>query len=73
MINLLSKTDEFIKMIDLLSKTNVFIKMINLFDKTNDFRKHINLLSKTSLGKSGHVRFPTFGKFSHVSDPKMVF
>ena len=27
-------------MIDLLSKTNDFIKMINLFSKTNDFIKN---------------------------------
>ena len=31
----------------------------------------INLLSKTGLGKSGHVRFPTFGQLSHASVPKM--
>ena len=43
-------------------------------------RKHIFLLacskylsSWTGLGKSGHVRFPTFGQISHVSGPKMVF
>ena len=33
----------------------------------------INLLSKTGLGRSGHVRFPTFGLILHVSVPKMVF
>ena len=33
----------------------------------------INLLSKTGLGRSGHVRFPTFGQISNVSDPKIVY
>ena len=35
--------------------------------------KMINLLSKTGLGRSGHVRFQTFGPIWHVSGPKMVF
>ena len=48
-------------------------KMINLFSKTDDFVKMINLLSKTGLGRSGHVRFQTFGPIWHVSGPKMVF
>ena len=47
--------------------------MINLFNKTDDFIRNINLLSKTGLGRSGHVRFPTFGLISHVSGPKIVF
>ena len=47
--------------------------MINLFSKTNDFVKNINLLSKTGLGRSGHVRFQTFGPIWHVSGPKVVF
>ena len=47
--------------------------MINLFNKTDDFIKNINLPSKTGLGRSGHVRFPTFGPIWHVLDPKMVF
>ena len=33
-------------------------------------KEMIILLSKTGLGRSGHVRFPTFGPISHVSDPK---
>ena len=33
----------------------------------------INLLSKTGLGRSGHVRFQTFGPIWHVSGSKMVF
>ena len=33
----------------------------------------INLHSKTGLGRSGHVRFQTFGPIWHVSSPKMVF
>ena len=60
-------------MINSLSKTCDFIKMINLFSKTNDFIKMINLISKTGLGRSGHVRFPTFGPVLHVSGPKIVF
>ena len=47
--------------------------MINLFNKTNDFTKNKNLLSKTGLGRSGHVRFQTFGPIWHVSGPEMVF
>ena len=31
----------------------------------------INLLSKTGLGRSGHVRFQTFGPIWYVSGPKM--
>ena len=60
-------------MINLLNKTDDFIKIINSLSKTNDFIKMINLLSKTSLGRSGHVRFQTFGPIWHVSGPKMVF
>ena len=33
----------------------------------------INLHNKTGLGRSGHVRFQTFGPIWHVSGPKMVF
>ena len=29
--------------------------------------------SWTGLGRSGHVRFPTFGQISHVSGPKLSF
>ena len=47
--------------------------MIKLLNKTDDFIKMINLLSKTGLGRSGHVRFQTFGPIWHVSGPKMVF
>ena len=48
-------------------------KVINLFSKTNGFVKIINLHSKTGLGRSGHVRFQTFGPIWHVSGPEMVF
>ena len=47
--------------------------MINLCSKTDDFIKKIELHSKTGLGRSGHVRFQTFGPIWHVSGPKMVF
>ena len=60
-------------MINSLSKPDDFIKMIKSLNKTDDFIKMINLLSKTGLGRSGHVRFQTFGPIWHVSGPKMVF
>ena len=60
-------------MINLFSKTNDFMKMINFINNTDDFIKMINLLSKTGLGRSGHVRFQTFGPIWHVSGPKIVF
>ena len=41
--------------------------MINSLNKTDDFIKMIILLSKTGLGRSGHVRFQTFGTILHVS------
>ena len=31
------------------------------------------LSSWTGLGRSGHVRFPTFGQILHVSGPKLAF
>ena len=60
-------------MINLFSKTDDFIKMINVFSQTDAFVQIINLLSKTGLGRSGHVRFQTFRPIWHVSGPKMVF
>ena len=60
-------------MITLFNKIDDFIKMINLFNKTDDLKNMIILLSKTGLGRSGHVRFQTFGPISHVSGPEMVF
>ena len=47
--------------------------MMNLLNKIDDFVKMIKLLNKTGLGRSGHVRFQTFGPIWHVSGPKMVF
>ena len=47
--------------------------MINLLSKTNDLIKNDNLLSETGLGRSGHVRFQTFGPIWHASGPKMAF
>ena len=72
MINLLSKTDDFIKMINLLSKTDDFIrndKFVNnkwkgvISEKIKVFPLFCSkyLSSWTVLGRSGHVRFPTFG------------
>ena len=60
-------------MINLLSKPCDSIEMINLFSKTDDFIQMINLFSKTDLGRSGHVRFPTFGQISHVSGSQFGF
>ena len=59
-------------MIKLFNKTYDFF-MIDSPNKTDDFIKMINLLSKTSLGRSGHVRFQTFGPIWHVSGPKLYF
>ena len=39
-VNLLSKTDDFIKMLNSLSKTYNFIKIINSLNKTDDFIKN---------------------------------
>ena len=50
--------------------------MINSLSKTDEpmiLEKMINLLSKTGLGRSGHVRFQTFGPIWHVSGPEIVF
>ena len=47
--------------------------MINLFRKTDGSIKNKELYSETGLGRSGHVRFQTFGPIWHVSGPKMVF
>ena len=80
---------------NLLNKTNDFIKIINLLSKTNDYIKHDKfgnknrkgvisgkifplvcskyLSSWTGLGKSGHVQITTFGPISHVSGPKLGF
>ena len=70
MINSLSKTDDFIKMINLLNK-NDFIKS----EKVKAFplvcSKHLS--SWTGLGRSGHVRCPTFGRISHFLDSKLNF
>ena len=55
--------------------------MLNSLNKTNDFIKSEKikafplvcskyLSSWTGLGRSGHVRFPTFGLISHVSGSK---
>ena len=31
-----------------------------------------DLSSWTGLGRSGHIRFPTFGQISYVSDPELT-
>ena len=40
LVNLLSKTDDFIKNINSLNKTDDFIKMINSLSKTDEFIKN---------------------------------
>ena len=71
-------------MINLVDKTNVFTKSVKLANlkkkgvkskKTKVFPLVCSkyLFSWTGLGRSGHVRFPTFGLISHVSGPEMVF
>ena len=58
--------------------------MLNLFNKTDDFMKSEKikafplvcskyLSSWTGLGRSGHVRFRTFGPILHVLGSKLFF
>ena len=47
--------------------------MMYLFNKNDDFMKMVNLLSKAGLGRSGHVRFPTFGQILHILVSKLYF
>ena len=58
MINLFSKTDDFIKS----EKIKAFPLVCSKY-----------LSSWTGLGRSRHVRFQTFGPIWHVSGPEMVF
>ena len=71
MINLLSKTIDFIKMITLLSKTDDFIKS----EKSKAFPLVCSkyLSSWTGLGRSGHDGSQSFGPNWHVSGPKIGF
>ena len=83
MISLLDKTDDFIKMINLLSKTNNLIKykcanrkwkgVISEKIKVFPLVCSKYLSSWTGLGRSGHVRFLTFGRILHVLGSKIVF
>ena len=81
MINSLSKTDDFIKMINSLSKTDDFIKHNKFVDrkwkgaKSEKIKVFPLVCSKylsswTGLGRSGHIRFPTFRLISHISGRK---
>ena len=58
MINLFSKTDDFIKS----EKIKVFPLVCSKY-----------LSSWTGLGRSGHVQITTFEPISHVSGPKIIF
>ena len=44
----------------------ILSRVINSLNKTDDFIKMINSLSKTGLGRSGHVRIPTFHLNLHI-------
>ena len=58
MINLINKTDDFIKS----EKIKAFPLACSKYWS-----------SWTGLGRSGHVQIMTFGPIWHVSGPKMVF
>ena len=47
--------------------------MMHLLSKTNDLIQMINSLSKTGLGRSGHVRFQTFGPICTFQVQKWYF
>ena len=80
-INLLSKTHEFIRKTNLLSKTYDFIENDEFVNKTWKGVKSEKikvfplvcskyLSSWTGLGRSGHVQITTFGPIWHVSGSK---
>ena len=70
MINLLNKTDDFIKNDKFTNKEwkGVFSKKIKIFPLVCS--KYLS--SWTGLGRSGHVRFPTFGRILHALGSKFV-
>ena len=59
MINLLNKTDDFIKMINLLNKTDDFIKSEKIKPFPLVCSKYLS--SWTGLGRSGHDGSQSFG------------
>ena len=71
MINVFSKTDDCIKndkFVDKKWKGEISEK-IKVFPLVCS--KYLS--SWTGLGRSGHVRFQTFGPILHISGAKMVF
>ena len=70
MINLFSKTHDFIKNDKVVNTKwkGVILEKIKVFSLVCS--KYLS--SWTGLGRSGHVRFPTFGPISHVSGPKLT-
>ena len=71
MINLFSKTDDFIKIINSPSKIDDFIKSEKIKAFPLVCSKYLS--SWTGLGRSGHVRFQTFGPIWHVQVQKLYF
>ena len=81
MINLFSETHDRTKMINLFNKTSDFIKLAKkkrkgvISEKIKVFPLVCSkyLSSWTGLGRSGHVRFPTFKRILHVLGAKICF
>ena len=71
MINLFSNTHDFTKHYKFVNKTwkGVISEKIKVFPLVCS--KYLS--SWTGLGRSGHVRFPTFGSILHVLGSKFVF
>ena len=71
-INLFNKNLRFYKkMINLLNKTDDFIKSEKIKAFPLVCSKYLS--SWTGLGRSGHDGSQSFGAIWHVSGPKMVF
>ena len=81
MINLFSKTHDFIKNMNLLSKTFYFMKADKFANKkwksVISAKKVFPLVcskylsSWTGLGRSGHVQSQSFGPISHISGSEL--
>ena len=71
MINLFSKTDDFIKNDKFVKKKwkGVTSEKIKVFPLVCS--KYLS--SWTGLGRSGHVQITTFGRIWHVSGPKKLY
>ena len=71
MIHSFNKIDDFFKMVNLFSKTDDLIKSEKIRAFPLVCSKYLS--SWTGLGRSGHVRFPAFGRILHVLPPKLSF